>query len=78
MYVASCYLDDSFWLNLYKKNADGKYTIVNDNAFKKLESMQNGSIYYTYVDDEDHLWFSLDESLVCYSPFTAGFVLQTL
>ncbi len=68
MYVASCYLDDSFWLNLYKKNADGKYTIVNDNAFKKLESMQNGSIYYTYVDDEDHLWFSLDESLVCYSP----------
>ena len=68
MYVTSCYNNDRVWLDFIKKNSQGEYEIVNGKELLKLDAMQNGSNYFMCVDNEDNLWLSLDEDLLCYTP----------
>ena len=70
MFVASCHdmANNKYWITLFKKDNNGLCTIVNDLSFAKPTSKQKGSLYFTYIDDENNLWLSLDDELLCYNP----------
>ena len=69
MYMASCYNLEQvkYWLTFIKKNSQGEFEIVNEKTLSKPASKQKGSLYFSFIDDENNLWLSLDEDLLCYN-----------